>query len=80
MPVRTPRSVDRRLTDASKPGFRITRPRRVPWRAVLAGSATRTTAWSLEAMAQQTQLSRVLERLPAFLVRFPDGGELPARQ
>ncbi len=64
------RSADRRLTDALEAWF-SQHARAYPWRAVPAGKRNAYHCLVLEAMAQQTQLSRVLERLPAFLGRFP---------
>lgn len=45
--------------------------RTFPWRAKPGGERCAYESLVLEAMAQQTQISRVVERLPLFLAKFP---------
>jgi A/G-specific adenine glycosylase len=46
--------------------------RELPWRLGPAGSRDPYVVLVSEAMLQQTQVSRVLERFPRFMARFPD--------
>jgi A/G-specific adenine glycosylase len=66
----TPPAADRRLTGALLGWFRRA-ARDLPWRDAPAGARDPYRVLVSEFMLQQTQVSRVAERFPAFIRRFP---------
>ena len=74
---RTVAAGDRRVAIALETWF-ATSAREFPWRNKPGGDRNAYECLVLEAMSQQTQISRVVERLPRFLGQFPTVRKLAA--